>query len=74
MPVMVPCFVAGGILSGTIQRVLGISQDPDKASERKAEFGGISPCLRRMGSSTQAAIKHVKGEMALADWTELMQL
>lgn len=59
MPVMAPCFMAGGVLSGAILRVLGSSEDPDRASEDKAGFGGISPSLRRMGSSTQAAIKHM---------------
>ena len=49
MPVMAPCFMAGGILGGTILRVLGSSGDPDRASERKVGFGGISPYLRSMG-------------------------
>lgn len=62
MPVMTLFFMAGGILGGTILRVLESSKDPDRASEEKAGFGGICPYLRRMDSSTQAAIKHLLKE------------
>lgn len=62
MLVMAPCFMAGGMLGGTTLRVLGSSGDHDRTWERKAGFGGISPCLRRMVSSTKAAIKHMLKE------------
>lgn len=54
--------MAGGIPGSTILRVLESPEDPDRASEEKAGFGGIPPYLRRMGSSTQAAIKHLSKE------------
>lgn len=47
MPVMTPFSMVGG----TILHGLGSSGDPDRASEKKSGFKGISPYPRKMSSS-----------------------
>lgn len=62
MPMMTPFSMAGG----TILCGLGSSGVPDRASEEKSRFGGISHYTRKMSSSTPTNAKHVMGEMASA--------
>lgn len=59
MSAMAPCLMAGGIL-GCSEGVWQLQGPWQNLGEE--EFGSISPYMRRMGSCTHVAIKHMLKE------------